>query len=89
MPSSGWNCLTTSKTRADPLQSLKKKVDSALNLLSGDALGLARTTHLSGRSIFMYKLEELDKDTSEQGVGSSRGLPRRPVTCKVCTRGQA
>ena len=40
----------------------------------------------------MYKLEELDKDTSERGVSSSRGLPRRPVTGEVCgqaARGQA
>lgn len=67
MPSSGWNTATTSKTRADPPAWFKKKLDSALKLLFGDPLYFARMPHFSGCRIFMYKLEELDKEISEQG----------------------
>lgn len=67
VPSSGWNTATTSKTRADPPDWLKKKLDSALKLLFGDSLYFSRMPHFSGCRILMYKLEELDKDISEQG----------------------
>lgn len=37
----------------------------------------------------MYKLEELDKDISDQAVSSYKGLPRRPVVCEVSAKGEA